>query len=327
MTMRQSKKSILKKSLFRFRQPEQLETRDMLSGHGFAGGFERFSAAATLASQQTAAAQIHVNTEMATVLARQDVFAALGSFSSLSQKTVLTASLSDPNSSATGTVTYKTGVEDGVTETEFKVSIKGAAADTTLDVSIGDVVVGQITTDANGNGTLKLSSNPDDSSEQTLPANFPTDVAAGATITAGTLSGTLAVPTGHGGCQGEFDGTRLSASLSDTETGATATVTFKTYTKDSTTTTRLAATVKGATANSTLDVTIDGVVVGQVTTDASGAGSLVLSSNPTGDEQPLPANFPATIADGSTVSVGTMSGTLGTVNSEHASFARFGRRR
>ena len=327
MTRHQRKKQLLKRSLFRFRQPEQLETRDLLSGHGFGGGFERFAAAAALPSQQNIAAQIQVNTPLATVLARQDTFAALGSLSSSSQRTVLTATLTDPNSSATGTVTYKTHVKNGVTETEFKVTVKGATADSTLDVSIGDVVVGQITTDVNGNGSLELSSNPDDSDEQSLPDNFPTDIAAGITISAGTLSGNLATPTGHGECGGESQGARLSASLSDSETGASATVTLKTHTNNNTTTTRFVATVKGAAANSTLDVTIDGVVVGQVTTDDNGAGKLVLSSNPTGDEQALPADFPTTITDGTTVSVDTMSGTFNSVTSEHAGFARFGHRR
>ena len=315
-------------SFFRIRPPELLETRDLLSGHALAGGFARFAAAAALPDQQSFAAQVHVNSEMATVTARQNIFAALGSLSSLSGRTVLTATLSDAESGATGRVTYKTYVEDGVTETEFKVTVTGAAADSTLDVSIGDVVVGQITTDADGNGTLKLSSDPDGDDEQTLPDNFPTDIAAGAAVTAGSLTGTLATPTGRGhGGGGEFEGTRLVATLSDSESDATARVAYKTITRDSTTTTKFVVSVKNATANSTLDVAIDGVVVGQVTTDDNGAGKLVLSSDPTGDQQALPDNFPTTIADGSTVTVGTMTGTLGTAQEAHFGFARFGRRR
>jgi hypothetical protein len=68
--------------------------------------------------------------------------------------------------------------------------------------------------------------------------------------------------------------------------------------------------VTGAAANSTLDVAIDETVVGQLTTDNTGAGSLVLSSNPSGTEQALPLDFPTNLSAGSTVTVGTLTGTL-----------------
>jgi hypothetical protein len=93
--------------------------------------------------------------------------------------------------------------------------------------------------------------------------------------------------------------------------------------------TKFKVSVTGAAASSTLNVAVDGTVVGQLSTDSTGAGSLVLSSNPQGSEQQLPTNFPTTIAAGSTVTVGTLTGTLAaeTTPTASASFHSFFRRR
>ena len=119
-----------------------------------------------------------------------------GEHGGLTDVTRLTASLTDSSSSATGTVSYKTGTTaDGTTVTRLKVTVTGAAASTTLDVSVAGTVVGQITTDASGDGSLTLSSDPKNSNEQSLPSNFPTSITSGTAVTVGTLSGTLATPT------------------------------------------------------------------------------------------------------------------------------------
>lgn len=105
------------------------------------------------------------------------------------------AALADPNSStAGGSVSYETGTEHGVTKTTFAVSVTGATPSSTLNVVIGDpttgTIVGQLVTDATGAGQLVLSSNPH-GTQQALPANFPTSIAAGTTVSVGTLTGTL----------------------------------------------------------------------------------------------------------------------------------------
>ena len=246
---------------------------------------------------------------------------------------MLTATLTDATSGAAANVTYKSyTASDGTTETEFKASVTGADANTTLDVAVDGTVVGQITTDDNGAGSLELSSNPDDSDEQQLPADFPTTIADGSAVTVGLLSGTLAVPTSigggcHGGDGGESDHTRLSTPLTDSSSSATGGAVYSTHTYDGTTTTRFAVRVRGATADSTLDVAVDGTVVGQIMTDGNGNGSLVLSSDPkNANEQPLPADFP-TVTDGSTVTVGSLSGTMATGGHGFGHFGHFGRRR
>jgi hypothetical protein len=311
-------KSSTRKSLLRrIGLGEQLEAREMLSGHSLSPAFS-----AALAHFNAQAAQVSSITHASTLTAA-------ASHLSDASKTVLTTPLTDSSGTAVGTATYWTGTVNGTTETELKVSISGATASTTFDVAIGGVVVGQITTDSTGAGKLVLSSNPDSSNEQSLPADFPTSVTAGTAVTVGTLSGSLATPTNTGGGCGAFDGTRLSAQLTDSVGSATGTTSYTTSTVDGTTTTKFKVSVTGATASTTYDVAIDGTVVGQLTTDTSGAGSLVLSSNPTGNEQALPANFPTTIAAGSTVTVGTLSGTLATStasSSAHGFRSHFGRR-
>ena len=63
----------------------------------------------------------------------------------------------------------------------------------------------------------------------------------------------------------------------------------------------------------------------------AGAGSLVLSSNPTGTEQALPLDFPTNLSPGSTLTVGTLTGTLAAsgsaTNGTSAAVHIFGRRR
>ena len=311
---------------------EQLESRDMLSGHGLAA----FSPALA----HFAASQVSYSST--TVQAATQSLASIFSHANVSGHTVLSTTLTDSAGTATGTANYSTYTANGTTETEFKVSVTGAAANTTLDVAIDGTVVGQITTDTTGAGKLSLSSNPDSSDEQALPANFPTSVTSGAAVTVGTLSGSLAIPTTGGGCGGEGNGsgqghglsdvTRLTSSLTDSAGSATGTVKYITGTAaDGTAFTKFKVSVAGASASTTLDVAIDGTVVGQITTDTSGNGSLTLSSNPkNSNQQSLPSNFPTTIAAGSTITVGTLTGTLATPTETAASHGfrgLFGRHR
>ena len=75
-------------------------------------------------------------------------------------------------------------VEPSETEVEFNLTVSGliAQANTTVDVFVAGVLIGQIALDASGNGTLILSSDPDEADESVLPVNFPETLAAGATI-------------------------------------------------------------------------------------------------------------------------------------------------
>jgi hypothetical protein len=281
---------------------ERLEDRNMLSGHPVAAMFSPATFGFGFRAREAASFSVGA--------LHSPSVAGSGA------ETVLTASLTSPNSSATATVTYTTGSHCGQSETELTVSVTGTAANSSLDVAIGGIDVGTLTTDSTGASKLVLSSNPS-GTEQSLPSNFPTSIAAGTAITVGSLSGTFAAPTSTGGSDdggssgcSHTHGTRFSASLTDA-TGATGTATVTTKTYDGTATTKFTVSVTGAAASSPLDVVIDGTTVGTLTTDSTGAGTLTLSSNPTGAEQPLPSNFPA-ISAGSTITVGTLSGTFAT---------------
>ena len=62
---------------------------------------------------------------------------------------------------------------DGVgTKNEFSVEVENLAANTTFDVIIGRITVGQITTDGSGDGELKFSTDPG-GGELPFPADFP----------------------------------------------------------------------------------------------------------------------------------------------------------
>ena len=265
---------------------QQLESREMMAGHAMA-------AAALIAHHHSPSAVI------GSAVAGKN---RTGNPSSVTS-TVLTAQLNDATTGMTAEVIYKSCTVNGTTNTSLVVKVEGAAAGSTLDVSLDNVVVGQITVDAGGEGVLSLSSSPKSTQQRPLPANFPAGVAAGAAISVGTATGTLATPTltprgehDGDGCHSHTDSTKLTAQLTDSASSATATATYKSEVENGATESSLKIFVTGAAASSTLDVTIDGKVVGQVTTDANGAGTLKLSSK---------TGTVPTITAGSTISVGT----------------------
>lgn len=283
MQPRQPKRSFLIGQRF-----EELESRDLLAAHifGAATRSPMHHGPPAIFGQQTAGAAAQ-------------------------QQTVLSAQLTDATTGIRASVTFKTGTVDGTTQTSLRVSVNGAEANSTLDVTVGDVLVGTITTDANGRGSLLLSSKATTTTTTSLtaasplPDDFPTDIAVGTAVSVGSLTGTLAAGTttnpGRGGGCAAHQGTNLTASLADSGGSATGSATYTSSTRG-TASSKLTVSVTGATASSTLDVTVDGAVVGTLTTDASGAGSLELS---TANGGTVP-----TVTAGSTISVGTLSGTF-----------------
>lgn len=265
------------------------------------GGFEQLERRLLFSGQTIAAGAFSQPALVGSVLAGLNAAPqhAQGGNQGNSNVTTLTTTLS--SSGETATITYQTGKVLGISETQLTVSVAGAAADSSLNVSIAGIVVGTVSTNASGAGTLVLSSNPQ-SGQQALPSDFPSSVSSGTAVTVDTMSGTLAVP-------GASQGTLLSASLTDaTNSSASGTVTYQSSTVNGTSQTMLTVVISGETADTTYNVSIGGTVVGQVTTNSSGAGSLVLSSNPKGLEQPLPSDFPSSVTSGAAVTVGPLSG-------------------
>lgn len=309
---------------------ESLEARSMLAGHGFGAAFgpwaHRFDAPADTGSAPAFSwASLGAMTRGP----------GAGLFSSdlhANGRSALSVQLSDDTGLA-ATVSYSTYTKDGVTESELKVKVTGAAADSTLDVLVGDVLVGTIATDADGAGRLILSSDPE-GDEQQLPADL--SIAAGTTVSVGSLSGALAASTPRHACGGEGNddstATRLRATLADPDNeAASGKAVLTTHTEEKTeddttanvTTTTLAVRVIGAAASSTLDVTVGDVLVGQIETDENGDAKIVFSTNPTGDQVAF-TNVPTDVTASTAVTVGTLTGTLETDNGHHG---RFGHRR
>lgn len=107
----------------------------------------------------------------------------------------LAATLSDPSSTsgATGHARYD------ALEQEFKLSLSGAAANTTYNVLINNVVVKQVTTDGSGKATLKLSGSDLTQAGVTIQVGSTVSV----TDTTGTttiLQGTFAAVTHRERC-------------------------------------------------------------------------------------------------------------------------------
>ncbi len=93
---------------------------------------------------------------------------------------------------ATGTATFGFTTAEGAPEFELNVTVTGYTASSVLDVSVGGTVIGQITTDASGNGTFTASTAPTDATEVLIPGTVT--IEDGAIVLVGTdLTGTLAV--------------------------------------------------------------------------------------------------------------------------------------
>ena len=122
--------------------------------------------------------------------------------------------------------------------------------------------VGTVTTDASGNGHARLTG---------------VTAAAGDTITVGDLTGT-------------FSQVKLSATLTGTATGVSGLTEYNSVKN------QLRVSISGAADSTTYNVSINGMVVGQITTNRRGYGHLKVT--PSG----------VTIASGSTISIADTSG-------------------
>ena len=255
-----------------------------------------------------------------------------------SAETHLFATLTNSSGTVVGTAAFESETDGTNTNQKLVITVLGAAANATYEVTTGTTDLGAITTDANGNGRLVLASSTATSTASTasakttttgtLPADFT--LAAGATImlastdttvdplngTFATASGDIGLGNGHGrgGCHGDNGDnnvTRVEASLTNGTTSVGRAV-FSTYTNsDGTTTDLLRVHLKGADTSTTLDVSIDGTSLGSISTDAKGNGILILSSNPkSSNVGQLPTGF--TVTSTSTIQIGTtITGSFG----------------
>lgn len=159
------------------------------------------------------------------------------------------ATLSDA-SGATGKASFN------ATTGALNIRVKHAAADTSLNVAVNGTNVGTLSTNDDGRGHTTLTNVP---------------VAAGSTITVGTLTGS-------------FMQVQFSATLTGT-TGASGSANYRS-TKD-----RLDVSISGAAAETSYSVKLNSTVVGRLKTHDSGSGHFEL-------EHPS-----VTIQSGTTISI------------------------
>lgn len=139
---------------------------------------------------------------------------------------------------ATGTASYLAG------NNSLKISVKGAAVSSTLDIQLDGVSIGTLTTDANGNGKVTLT-------------DLTAVVNANSAITVGDLTST-------------FTQVNFKASLTGSASTQTGTAGYHAL-KHS-----LNLYFTGAAAKTAYSVLIDGVSVGTLTTNKAGAGKFHL---------------------------------------------------
>lgn len=144
-----------------------------------------------------------------------------------------TASLSNA-SGATGTAAYLAD------SNSLKIQVKGAAASSTLDIQLDGVSIGSLTTDVSGNGKVTLT-------------DLTAVVNANSALTVGDLAGTFT--------QAKFTATLVGSA--STQTGSAGYNTLRHA---------LNLYITGAAAKTAYNVLIDGVSIGTLTTNKSGAG-------------------------------------------------------
>jgi Ca2+-binding RTX toxin-like protein len=101
---------------------------------------------------------------------------------------VLLAPLTGPLGS--GSASFAFTIAEGSAEFELNISVTGGPLSSPLPVSVNGTPVGTLTTDAAGNGTLVLSTNPNQPDEVLLAG---VTIVAGSTISVGDLTGTFAL--------------------------------------------------------------------------------------------------------------------------------------
>lgn len=228
----------------------------------------------------------------------------------------LVAPLAAADGTVLGEVEFEQSPEDGDMEVELEIELTNAAPGT-YDILLGGVTIGQITVSAGGVGKVEFSNQPDDVDELPLPVNLPA-ITAGTTVAIGSIaSGTFAIQADSDDDSNDGPDTdddsqevELKAALTGA-TAATGKIEFESEVDDGVQESKLNVEIRNATPNTTLDVTVNGVVIGQITTDTNGRGKLKFRSQPDdSDEQLFPTDFVALVA-GDVIGIGgIVSGTL-----------------
>jgi hypothetical protein len=223
------------------------------------------------------------------------------------------------SSNTVGKVEYEVEREDGVIKREFEVEIQGAQPLSVYPVVVGGLVVGQLQVDGFGRGELKLTNHAEESDESEFPADFPlvtvmTQVSVGDLVTC-ELSIRDRLESESDDYEIPFESPHDSHQEQEIkaylfgDSFAFGTAKFEAEQEDVGTKYEFKIKVEQASPG-TMDVLVDSVLVGQITSDSRGRGELKFSNEP-GEHNAFPVNFP-TITPGTIVQVG--NGLFGTFN-------------
>lgn len=206
-------------------------------------------------------------------------------------------------------------------ETELKIRIDNAPVSTSLAVSLRDIALGQMVTDSRGRGQLVLSRGDDNRSHLPLPSEITSlspemELVIG-DVVRGKLSQVAKVENtavGNGG--GTVSPPATSAQTLrfvapfNIVNGVSRSAEFEQETERGVTKRKFEAEIQKVAPNANIEVTVNGIVVGNIATDSKGKGKLRLTTNPKdARDQPMPANFPA-VVEGTIVKIGSVESTF-----------------
>lgn len=176
----------------------------------------------------------------------------------------LYAQLTGPGT-ALGQAKFETEVEHGVTQKKLELQISGASSNQSFAVVVDGVVVGQLVTNNLGNAAVELRSGS-------------LQVAAGSTVLVRDSLGNVLV-SGSFGFEAEDAENEITLLANLSGSGAAlGSAKFESGHDNGTAPTELEVKIKSGPASQTLNVLVDGNIVGQITTDAAGTGELTLTN-------------------------------------------------
>lgn len=232
----------------------------------------------------------------------------------------------------TGTARARVELEQEGTERELKIRVDNAPASSTFAVSLNDIALGELMTDAKGRGRLVLSDGDDNRDHLPLPSELFTlspdmeliigDIIHGQLSSVAKLETNVSTPvSGGGNSSTPINSQPTPQSASELHlvatypvvSGITRSAEFESETERGATKQKFKVEIEHTRPNSSFEVKVAGVSVGTIVTNSKGKGTLILSSQPKpGRESPLPANFPA-VAVGTLVTIGDQTAPLNKV--------------
>lgn len=229
----------------------------------------------------------------------------------------------------TGSARARVELELEGAERELKIRVDNAPASKSFAVSLNDIALGQLMTDAKGRGSIVLSHGDDNRDHLPLPSELFTlspemeliigDIIQGQLSSVAKVETNVGTPAnGSGNNSTPINNTPSPQGATQLNlvatfpvvSGITRKAEFESETERGSTKQKFKVEIEHTRPNSSFEVKVAGVSVGTIVTNSKGKGTLLLSSQPKpGKESPLPANFP-TVTEGTLVTIGDQTAPL-----------------